>query len=151
MRELPHAIATRRARTAFSVVAGALCVLGCGTAEHSVVPSSTEADAGADSGAETHVASAVNLCPHVDGSFITPQKISPKVSAVVAVSASDPDSTVPDLTFKWHATNGVFSASDKAVTNYDCSTVGSQQLTVTVTDAPGCSVELTLNVECVAS
>jgi hypothetical protein len=113
----------------------------------------TEGDAGAagaDAGAETHVASAVNLCPHVDGSYITPQKIAPNVSAVVAVNASDPDSPVPDLTFAWHATSGVFSASDKAVTSYQCSKVGTQELTVIVTDRPGCSVQLTISVECVA-
>ena len=139
------------ARNAFVVTLGALCTFSCGTAEHNLVPPVSEADGGADAGAETHVASDVNVCPHVDGAFITPQKIAPNVSAVVSVSASDPDSTVPDLTFAWSATSGVFSASDKPVTNYECSKIGAQQLTVTITDRPGCRIKFMINVECVAS
>ena len=150
MRERPQPMRlTKLARSARGALAGALCALGCGSAEHNAIPPVPEADAGADSGAETHVASAVNLCPHVDGSFITPQKIAPKVRAVVAVTASDPDSTASDLTFAWRATSGVFSASNKPVTDYECSKIGTQQLTVTVTDQPGCGVEFTINVECV--
>ncbi len=151
MREAPHSVTTKLARKVCGAVAGALCALSCGTAEHSVIPPATDADGGADAGSETQVASAVNLCPRVDSSFITPQKIAPQVNALVSVSASDPDSPIPDLTFTWHATSGVFSASDKAVTNYECSKIGTQQLTVTVTDRPGCSVEFTINVECVAN
>lgn len=151
MRKDPHPFAIRRARKALCAVAGALCAFACGSAEHNMVPPVSEADGGADAGTETQVASAVNLCPHVDGSYITPQKIGPKVAAVVAVSASDPDATTPDLNFSWRATSGTFSASDKAVTSYVCSKLGPEQLTVTVTDQPGCSVELTINVECVAS
>src|SRR4051812_4402491 len=130
----------QRTRKVLGAMLAALCALACGSAEHVQVPPMSEADGGADAGTETQVASAVNLCPHVDGSYVTPQTIAPHVSALVAVSASDPDSAVPDLSYAWHATSGAFRASDKAMTNYECSEIGTQLLTVVVTDHPGCNV-----------
>ena len=142
---------TKLAPSAFVVAVGALGAFACGTADHNAIPPVPADDAGAGGEQETHVASAVNVCPHIDNSFITPQQIPLNVSAVVAVTASDPDSALPDLTYAWHATSGTFSASDKPVTDYNCSKIGAQQLTVTVTDQPGCSTELTINVACVAN
>jgi hypothetical protein len=121
------------------------CVIGCGGAEHQKIPPVAEAEAG------TQVASGVNVCPRFEGSLILPQRIRPGETAVVAVRVSDPDAADSQLVFAWTATSGTFSASDSSVTNYDCSEIGSEQLTFSAVDRQGCSSSLTIAVECIAN
>jgi hypothetical protein len=83
-------------------------------------------------------------------SLALPQSIPSGKSAVIGVRATDPDGTDSRLVFHWSASSGRFSASDEAVTSFTCSKPGPVQLSVTATDPPGCSVSLTLTVECVA-
>jgi hypothetical protein len=127
-----------------AAVASVLCVLACGSGEHTQVPPSVDADAG------TSISSAVNVCPYFEDSLILPQRIPPRESALVAVRATDPDAADSLLAFRWSATSGTFSVSDKPVTNYSCLKLGAAQLTVTVTDRQGCSSDLTIGVQCVA-
>jgi hypothetical protein len=141
----PKTSASWRARAA---LAAALCALACGSGEHTTIPVTGE-DAGADASG-TQVASVVNLCPRFDGSLVTPQRITPGESALVAVTVTDPDGPSSELVFSWTATSGVFSASDKPVTSYTCSKLGTQQLSVVVKDRPGCTSQLSINVECVS-
>ena len=131
------------AKHASSLAVGlaALCVLGCGVADR--------VDAG-DPGAETRVASGVNVCPHFEGALILPQRIAPDETAFIAVRATDPDAADSLLIFAWSAMSGTFTFSDEPVTNYSCSKLGAEQLTVTAKDRPGCSSDLTISVECVA-
>ena len=123
---------------------GALCVLACGSGEHTQVPPSVDADAG------TSISSGVNVCPYFEDSLVLPQRIAPRESAFIAVRATDPDAADSQLVFRWSATSGTFSAGDKPVTNYSCLKLGAEQLTVTVTDRQGCSSDLTIGVQCIA-
>jgi len=135
----------RHARQALTAFLAAHCVLACGTADHVTVPPASDGDAG------TSVASAVNLCPRFDGSLVLPQHILPTQSAMLAVMASDPDGADSQLVFAWSAPSGVFSERDKPVTNYKCSKLGQEQLTITAADHQGCSSTLTIGVVCIAN
>ena len=136
----------RKAKHARSLGASvaALCVLGCGAADRVDVP-----DAG-DPNTETRVASGINVCPHFEGALILPQRIAPDESAFIAVRATDPDAADSLLIFAWSAMSGTFSSSDEPVTNYSCSKLGAEQLTVTAKDRLGCGSDLTISVECIA-
>ena len=125
------------------VACGGLCVTACGSAEHVEVPRV------ADSIADASVSSGVNVCPSIQSSLVLPQQIAPSENALVAVRAVDPDGAESQLVFRWTASSGTFSESNKSVTNYACSQLGTAQLTVTVTDGPGCTATLTLTVDCV--
>jgi hypothetical protein len=132
----------RRSRRA---LIAALWTLSCGTADHVAARPPPDQDASAD----TQVASKVNVCPRFDGSLALPQKITPDQTAVLLVTASDPDGNDAQLVFTWSAPNGSFNPSDKPVTNYNCSKLGVQQLTISARDEQGCSSALSLSVECV--
>jgi hypothetical protein len=134
----------RHARNALSAILAAHWVLACGTADHATVPPAPEGDASAS------VASVVNLCPRFDGSLVLPQHIPPMQSAMLAVTATDPDGADSELVFAWSAPSGVFSDRDKPVTNYNCSELGQEQLTITAADHQGCSSTLTIGVVCIA-
>jgi hypothetical protein len=121
----------------------ALCALDCGTGEHVDVPETSSVDA------STGISSGVNLCPYFQGSLILPQQLRPRESASITVRATDPDAADSQLVFSWSAASGTFSADDKPVTNYECSKLGTLPLTVTATDRQGCSIGLTLSVDCI--
>jgi hypothetical protein len=135
-----------RSQAAGSLIAivGAACVLACGVADRVDVENT------GDLGGETRITSGVNVCPHFEGSLILPERIAPSESAFIAVRATDPDAADSLLVFAWTALSGTFSASDEPVTNYSCSKLGTEQLTVTAKDDQGCSSDLTLPVECIA-
>jgi hypothetical protein len=122
----------------------ALGAVACGSGEHTDVPPLDDVDVDAS------VASGVNVCPHFLDSLALPQKIPSGASAVIVVHATDPDGTDSQLVFRWSATSGRFSTNDEAVTTFTCSKSGTVELSVMATDPPGCSVSLTLTVECVS-
>jgi hypothetical protein len=137
----------RRASAALPMLVAALWPLSCGTADHVAVRPPPDQDAGTD----TQVASKVNVCPRFDSSLALPQKITPEQTAVLIVTASDPDGNDSQLVFAWSAPNGSFNPSDKPVTNYNCSQPGIQQLTITAKDEQGCSSSLSIRVECIGN
>ena len=140
----PSSTKRLRAQSGFGLALGALCAVACGSGEHTDVPPSDEVDVNAS------VTSGVNVCPRFLDSLALPQKISAGASAVIGVHATDPDGIDSQLVFHWSASSGRFSTNDKAVTTFTCSKAGIVQLTVTATDPPGCSVALTLTVDCVS-
>ncbi|HEY0467793.1 MAG TPA: hypothetical protein VGC79_26510 [Polyangiaceae bacterium] len=126
--------------------ASALCAFACGAGDQADV---TEVMNGDDAGAE--VASGINVCPHFEGSLVMPQRIRPNEPSVIAVGATDPDASDSQLVFAWTGTAGTFDPSDKSVTIYRCTRLGSELLTVTATDRKGCVSSLKIAVECIAN
>ena len=122
----------------------ACCSFACGTSTHSEVYVDN------DAGNDTQVASGVNVCPRIDGSWISPQRIRPGESANIVVRAVDPDLS-DKLVCEWRAARGTFNPSDDPVTSYSCSGLGTEPLTITVTDTHGCSSAMTISVECIAN
>ncbi len=129
----------------FSIGVG-LWLLACGSAEHAVIPE--PAEAGAD---QAEVSSGVNVCPLFTGSLVMPQRIAPGESTEIMVRVTDPDAPDSQLVLAWSAASGTFSASDKPMTTYRCVEPGTQQLTCTAKDKPGCVSELDIDVECVSN
>lgn len=128
------------------VMSAALSLLGCGSADHVLVPPPEEPDA-----SQADVSSGVNVCPVFGGSLIMPQRIRPGESASITVRVTDPDAPDAQLVFDWTASSGTFSASDKSVTTYRCDKVGTAELTVTAKDRAGCVSQQRISVECVAN
>jgi hypothetical protein len=80
-----------------------------------------------------------------------PQRIAPGESTEIMVRVTDPDAPDSQLVLAWSAASGTFSASDKPMTTYRCVEPGTQQLTCTAKDKPGCVSELDIDVECVSN
>lgn len=130
-----------------SVLAGVgLWLLGCGSAEHSVIPEPEEA--GAD---QAEVSSGVNVCPLFTGSLVMPQRIALGEASEIMVRVTDPDAPDSQLVLSWSAASGTFSASDNRMTIYRCGEPGTQRLTCTAKDKPGCVSTLNIDVECVSN
>jgi hypothetical protein len=72
-------------------------------------------------------------CPTLTGWFITPQSTTGSNPIDVSVTASDAD--VGDtVTFAWTATSGTFASATSAMTQYTCAGLGSQTLSVAISD-----------------
>jgi hypothetical protein len=123
-----------------------LWLFGCGSGEHAIIPEPVEASAD-----PAEVSSGVNVCPVFAGSLVVPQRITLGETSVLAVRVTDPDAPDSQLIFAWSAASGSFSASDKPMTTYRCTELGSQELTLTVKDKPGCVSKLVIDVECVSN
>jgi hypothetical protein len=122
-----------------------LWLLGCGSAEHAVIPEPVEA--GSD---QAEVSSRVNVCPLFTGSLVMPQRIALGETSEIMVRVTDPDAPDSQLVLAWSASSGTFSASDNRMTTYRCGEPGTQQLTCTAKDKPGCVSSLNIDVECVS-
>jgi len=142
-----QASSRHRSKLAWTVLAvvTALYALACGAADHAPTP---EPAVSAD---PTEVQSGVNVCPRFGGSLVMPQRILPDEASVITVSATDPDAPDSLLVYSWSASSGTLSSSDKPVTIYHCTRVGAEQLTVVARDRGGCTIELKIDVECVAN
>jgi hypothetical protein len=117
-------------------------LLGCGAGD--------QTRAARDDSGDTKLVYAhptINICPHFEGSFILPQSIPLDTSAFIAVRAVKPDSNV-ELTYRWSATSGEFTAPTRPTTEYRCGDLGDQTLTVVAVDEADCEVPLHLDVTC---
>jgi hypothetical protein len=128
------------------VVGVGLWLLGCGSAEHVVIPEPVEA--GTD---QAEVSSGVNVCPLFTGSLVMPQRIAPGEGSELMVRVTDPDAPDSQLVLAWSAASGTFSASDKRMTTYRCAELGIQHLICTAKDKPGCVSSMSIDVECVSN
>lgn len=118
---------------------------GCGSGDHvqgvAPVPSNPLVEFNPD----------VNQCPSIHGAVVIPLEIPPLVLAQVAAYAVDPDAAESQLVYAWTAESGTFVDSGKAVTEYQCTELGPQILSVSVRDVSGCSGHLTVQVDCIAA
>lgn len=92
-----------------------------------------------------------NVCPKVTSSSVSPLTVA--VGSVTNISAAGSDRDNDPLSFAWTAPSGTFSAPGAASGTYTCASVGTQTLTVSVSDGPtrGCTRSRTLSVTCVAA
>jgi hypothetical protein len=92
-----------------------------------------------------------NVCPKVTSSSVTPLTVAIGSFTNITATASDRDGD--PLTFAWSAPSGTFSAPTAANGTYTCASIGTQTLTVSVSDGParGCTRSKTTTVTCVAS
>jgi hypothetical protein len=98
-------------------------------------------------------------CPALTSWMASPlQTSAPNGLIDVSAAASDADTT-ETLTYAWTASNGSFTDPSKGTTQYKCTTVGMQTLTITVTDnhmaanplSQNCSVSQILKVNCAST
>jgi len=94
---------------------------------------------------------AFNICPKVTSTSVSPLTV--QVGGFTTISAAATDRDNDALSFAWTAPTGTFSAPSAASSTYTCASVGTQTLTVSVTDGParGCTRSRTVTVTCVAS
>lgn len=92
-----------------------------------------------------------NVCPKVTSSSVSPLTVA--VGSVTNISAAGSDRDNDPLSFAWTAPSGTFSAPSAASGTYTCAAVGTQTLTVSVSDGPtrGCTRSRTVTVTCVSA
>jgi hypothetical protein len=91
-----------------------------------------------------------NLCPIFRYWLLLPRDVRPDLTATIQVKAIDPDTGDQDLRFSWHATSGYFSEPQAPTTEYSCTELGAQALTLTARDLDDCESILELEVQCLA-
>jgi len=92
-----------------------------------------------------------NVCPKVTSTSVSPVTV--QIGSFTTISAAATDRDSDPLSFAWTAPSGTFSAPGAASGTYTCTNVGTQTLTISVSDGParGCTRSKTTTVTCVAS
>lgn len=88
---------------------------------------------------------AFDSCPTVTSTSLSPTRVAVGQSATLAATARDRNGDA--VTFRWSAASGSFSASQLANTQYTCSSVGRQAITLTLSDGT-CGQSQSLAVDC---
>ncbi|HEX5655734.1 MAG TPA: hypothetical protein VFX59_01005 [Polyangiales bacterium] len=86
-------------------------------------------------------------CPRLELATVTPLTVAVEQSASIEVIARDVDGDA--VLYAWSALDGTFSAPRENITGYRCASPGEKALTLTYSDAPGCSKQTELRITCV--
>jgi hypothetical protein len=91
-----------------------------------------------------------NICPKVTSTTASPTTVAVGSSASLSALARDRDNDA--ISFAWSAASGTFSTPNAATTSYTCASVGTQVLTISVSDGPirNCTRSATVSISCVA-
>jgi len=118
----------------------ALLALACGAADSTEAAREESPDVAVDAG--------INTCPSFLFSMILPQAIREGEMASAVAFATDPDSSIAQIRYKWTATSGEFDDPNESFSQYACTASGAQTLSVTASDRDGCETSLNFSVEC---
>jgi len=88
-----------------------------------------------------------NYCPQITSLTVAP--LSSGLGTPIVLTSTATDADADPVTFAWTATAGTFANAAAASTTYVCTAVGSQTLTLTVSDGSGCTDTISANVTCV--
>jgi hypothetical protein len=116
-------------------------VLGCGSAD--------ETRTVRDDDPETIVEPFINVCPKFHGALAVPKTLLLGEYAVVAGYATDPDGPDARLRYEWTASSGELSNPDGAATEYRCSEVGDQILSLVARDELDCAAYMDIEMYCI--
>ena len=130
-------------RLRFVLVAGVLCS-ACGSGAR------TPFEPASEDPQVVNFDSKINVCPEFLGSAVNPTEITPKQTTALLVLATDPDGDDSKLEFEWSADSGVFSARQRALTEYRCGKAGVRRLHAIARDTGGCVSSMDIAVTCLA-
>ncbi|HKY39219.1 MAG TPA: hypothetical protein VJN18_24945 [Polyangiaceae bacterium] len=118
----------------------AVLLFGCGSADQTRTARDEEP--------ETSIEPYVNICPRFHGALVVPKTLPLGEYAVVVAIAEDPDAPHATLRYQWSASSGELSNPDGANTEYRCSEVGDQLLSLVARDELDCAAQIDIEMYC---
>jgi phospholipase C len=93
----------------------------------------------------------VNICPNLDAISASPASVNVGATLSVSAAADDPDKGPSPLSYSWTASGGTLTGANTASPTFECTTVGTATLSVTVSDGDpqaSCAAQGSVQVTC---
>jgi hypothetical protein len=96
---------------------------------------------------KVQVSGSANVCPRIDALSVTPSEVLVGGSMALSAEVTDSDALPAVVAYAWSANGGSLSSASAAAPSFTCTTVGTFEITLTVSDT-ACSDTAAANVIC---